>query len=89
MTKQFKYIPMKKNKETTFKEKLSRLEEISEMLEDDSIELEAAIALYEEGTKLAAECTDTLRTAELKISKLENNGAVTVIKNSVTEEQED
>lgn len=77
---------MKKNKESTFKEKLKRLEEISELLEDDSLELETAITLYEEGSKLAAECSEILKTAELKISKLENNGTVTIMSDGAAEE---
>lgn len=80
---------MKKNKELSFKEKLSRLEEIAGLLEDDELELESAISLYEEGTKLAAECAETLKTAELKITQLHNNGTVTILKDNVTEEEQE
>jgi exodeoxyribonuclease VII small subunit len=61
---------MKKNKPTTFNEKLERLESINEELDRDETELEKAIELYEEGIKLAAECLEALRTAELRITEL-------------------
>ncbi|KAB2909807.1 MAG: exodeoxyribonuclease VII small subunit [Ignavibacteriales bacterium] len=56
-----------------FKEKLERIEEISALLEDQEIDLEKAILLYEEGMKLSQECIVVLKDAELKITELKNS----------------
>jgi exodeoxyribonuclease VII small subunit len=53
--------------ELKFADKLNRLEEIARSLEMGECSLEDAISLYEEGKKLANECSDTLRTAKQKI----------------------
>lgn len=58
-------------KKITFNQKLERLEEIAGLLDDDTLDIENAIEYYEEGVKLAAECLETLKEAELKISKLQ------------------
>jgi exodeoxyribonuclease VII small subunit len=68
-------------KKTTFNQKLERLEEISAMFDDDSMDIEETLQYYEEGILLAKECLDTLKAAELKIINLqksletENGGA--------------
>lgn len=53
--------------ELKFADKLNRLEEIARSLEKGECSLEDAIDLYEEGKKLANECTDTLKNAKQKI----------------------
>ena len=53
--------------EQKFLDKLNRLEEISLILEKGECSLEDAIALFEEGKKLADECTKTLSEAKQKI----------------------
>ncbi len=53
--------------EQNFAQKLTRLEEITRSLENGDCSLEDAVALYEEGKKLAADCTETLKTAKQKI----------------------
>jgi exodeoxyribonuclease VII small subunit len=62
----------KKEKETkrTFNENLSRLEEISRKLEEDNLDLELAIELYEEGVELSKVCIESLKSAEVKITEL-------------------
>lgn len=50
-----------------FADKLNRLEEITRSLENGECSLEDAITLYEEGKKLADECSDTLKNAKQKI----------------------
>jgi len=60
----------KKKNISNFEKDLSRLEEISRMLEEDNVELEKAISLFEEGVKLSKSCMKSLREAELKITKL-------------------
>ncbi len=52
-----------------------RIQEIIEKLESSELPLEEAMKLFEEGTKLAAECYETLDSAEQKlrsISELES-----------------
>lgn len=60
----------KKTEKISFENKLSRLEEISSLLESESIGLEEAITLYEEGIELSKDCIITLKNAELKITEL-------------------
>ena len=54
----------------TFEQKLSRLEEIVKLIENDDLSLEKAIELYAEATKLAAECNKTLNQAELTLKEI-------------------
>ena len=60
----------KKKAKSNFEQDLSRLEEISRILEEDNVELEKAISLFEEGVKLSKSCLKTLKEAELKITEL-------------------
>ena len=64
-------MPKKKIK-SKFEEDLTRLEEISKVLEEDNVELEEAISLFEEGVKLSRSCLKTLKEAELKITELKS-----------------
>lgn len=57
-------------KSITFEESMVRLDEIVKALEKGDVALEDSIKLFEEGTKLAAKCSQLLETAELKVSKL-------------------
>ena len=50
------------------KAKMSRLETIAELLEDDNQEIEASMKLFEEGMKLINECNGDLDNLEGKIS---------------------
>lgn len=63
---------MKKQKKNSFKENLIRLEEISELLESNDLEIEKAIELYEEGVQLSKLCMNTLNETELKVKELKN-----------------
>ena len=60
----------KKKTKSNFEQDLSRLEEISQILEADNVELEEAISLFEEGVKLSKSCLKTLKEADLKITEL-------------------
>jgi len=62
----------KKKTKSNFEQDLSRLEEISRILEEDGVELEEAILLFEEGVKLSKSCLKTLKQAELKITELKS-----------------
>ncbi len=60
----------KAKKEGGFEQSLKRLEEIVDKLEDEELELEEAIALFEEGVKLAEACGQRLDAAEKKVTLL-------------------
>lgn len=53
-----------------FEDNIIRLEEISNLLEDEETGLEKAIELFEEGINLSKICLSTLKNAELKITEL-------------------
>lgn len=57
-------------KKKPFEESMARLEEIVSTLERGESSLEESLALFEEGTKLAAACSKQLDQAEQKILKL-------------------
>jgi exodeoxyribonuclease VII small subunit len=61
---------MKKKNINTFEAELSRLQEISALLDNDELELEKALSLYEEGIELSQSCLRTLKDAELKITEI-------------------
>lgn len=61
---------MKKKDTHSFEKKISRLEEISSLLEAEDTQLEDAITLFEEGVELSKDCLTVLRNAELKITEL-------------------
>ena len=51
----------------SFEEQITRLEEIVAALEKGDAQLADSLALFEEGTKLAASCTAMLDEAEQKV----------------------
>lgn len=63
---------VKKKARNTFEENLSRLEEISTLLESEELGLDESISLFEEGIKLSKSCMTTLKKAELKITELKS-----------------
>ncbi len=73
---------MKKKKQDTFENKISRLDEISSLLESEEIGLEEAMNLYEEGILLSKNCIDTLKNAEIKLTRLKKN-----LDNELSEEE--
>jgi exodeoxyribonuclease VII small subunit len=58
------------SKTTTFEAAIKRLEEIVGELEGGEIEIERALALFEEGTKLARMCQKKLSNVERRIEIL-------------------
>jgi len=62
----------KRKSKSTFEKDLVRLEEISRVLEEDDVELEKAMSLFEEGVKLSKSSLKTLKEAELKITELKS-----------------
>jgi len=63
----------KSKKKNNFEDDLARLKEISNLLEDNEIGLDDAIALYEEGIKLSKNCIKKLEDAQLKITELKKD----------------
>ncbi len=61
---------MNKKKENNFESALKRLEEISDLLENEDTPLEDSIKLFEEGIELKEFCEDKLKSAKLKIYKI-------------------
>ncbi len=59
-------------REPTFEEIVQRLENIARQLESGDTELEKALALYEEGVKLAKSGGERLDEAERKLDVLRN-----------------
>ena len=57
-------------KKKPFEESMTRLEEIVSILARGESTLDESLALFEEGTKLAAACSKQLDQAEQKILKL-------------------
>ena len=56
--------------EGTFESELTRLEAIVEELQDDGVELDAALRLFEEGVRRLRAVTSRLASAEAKIKLL-------------------
>ena len=77
MSKQAKAAPDQTagGKELPFEEALKKLEGIVESIESDELSLEALLARFEEGTRLAKICQSKLTEAELKIQQLETNAS--------------
>ena len=65
-------MPKKKSpsKSKKFETLLSRLEEIVKTLEEGELELEDALAAFEEGVKLSRELSDRLNQAEERVNIL-------------------
>lgn len=56
-----------KNKEQTFEQALTRLEEIADTLESGTLGLEQTMLLFEEANTLAHYCTEKIDKAEEKL----------------------
>jgi len=61
---------MNKKIENNFERALKRLEEISDLLENEDTPLEDSIKLFEEGIELKEFCEEKLKSAKLKIDKI-------------------
>ena len=58
----------------SFEDALQQLESIVDRLEDGDLELEAALAAFEEGVKLTRRCAGQLEDAERRIEVLVREG---------------
>ena len=63
---------MEKKEEQTFEQKLNRLSEIVERAENNTLPLEEAMKLYEEGDALIKDLKKSLDDAELKIKVIKD-----------------
>lgn len=59
-------------KEINFEKELNRLNEIVEQIQSDSLPLNDALKLYEEGNKIIALLNEELQKAEEKIEQVVN-----------------
>ena len=64
----------KDNENINFELALSQLEKIVLKLEDDNINLEDSVKSFEQGIELVKKCQKQLKDAELKVSKLLDDG---------------
>ncbi len=56
--------------EPSFEDLYRRLAEVVQRLEQGGLGLEEAVALYEEGMRLAARCQQLLEQAQLRVTRL-------------------
>ena len=61
---------MNNKKEKNFESALKRLEQISDLLENEETPLEESIKLFEEGIELKEYCEEKLKSAKVKIDKI-------------------
>jgi exodeoxyribonuclease VII small subunit len=59
-----------KKKDDRFEDQLAKLEEIVDRLEDESVGLEEALGLFENGMDLARRCRARLEEVEQKVTQL-------------------
>ena len=64
----------KSDKQSNFEPSLNKLELIVTKLEDENISLEDSVKSFEEGINLVKSCQEELKSAELKIQKLLDDG---------------
>tara|TARA_Y200000002_G_scaffold94743_1_gene76382 strand:- start:2885 stop:3106 length:222 start_codon:yes stop_codon:yes gene_type:complete len=64
----------KSDKQSNFESSLNKLELIVAKLEDENISLEDSVKSFEEGINLVKSCQEELKSAELKIQKLLDDG---------------
>ena len=61
---------MNKKVEKNFESALKRLEQISDLLENEETPLEESSKLFEEGIELKEYCEEKLKSAKIKIDKI-------------------
>jgi exodeoxyribonuclease VII small subunit len=76
----------KKKESERFEDQLANLEAIVARLEDESVGLEEALGLFENGMDLAKKCRGRLEEVEQRVSQLLEGDAVDVL---AEEEDED
>lgn len=79
---------MPRKKEPTFEEKLGRLRELVELLEDAQMPLKETFAAYEEGVQLLGELEKMLLEGERRIEEMSKDGLKTDITGDVARTKE-
>ena len=60
---------------------MNRLKEILDKIENDKLNIDNSINLFEEGMKITKDCREILENAELKVQKIiEENGEINLEK---------
>ncbi|MBP3707899.1 MAG: exodeoxyribonuclease VII small subunit [Clostridia bacterium] len=63
-----------KNDDINFEEAMKKLESIANQLEQNDLELDESVKVFEEGMNLSKKCSEILENAEKKITILLNDG---------------
>ena len=80
---------LKRREKVSCETDLKRLEEITELLKDESTGLEKAIELYEEASKLTKSLNKTLSSLERRIEKVTSEDEFELEKEEMKEDDED
>ena len=78
----------KKNDTVRFEDQLAQLESVVARLEDESVGLEEALGLFENGMDLAKKCRERLEEVELRVSQLLEGDEPEVVAGSEDEDPE-
>lgn len=73
---------------TTFEQKLQRLEQIVRALERGDVALDASLALFQEGTELVRSCGKLLDEAQLQVTKISAAADGTPVEEDFNDEQQ-
>lgn len=66
---------MTRKKSVNFEQSLEELEALVEQMEDGDLSLEASLAAFEKGVRIARECQEALKVAEQRVQVLlQQNG---------------
>ena len=63
-----------KNKDLTYEQAMSRLESISDLLDNGEVSLDESISFFEESMELIKYCEDKLDDLKQKIEIIDNKG---------------
>lgn len=78
----------KKKDSVRFEDQLAQLESVVARLEDESVGLEEALGLFENGMDLAKKCRERLEEVELRVSQLLEGDEPDVVAESEDEDPE-
>lgn len=78
----------KKKDSVRFEDQLAQLESVVARLEDESVGLEEALGLFENGMDLAKKCRERLEEVELRVSQLLEGDEPEVVAESEGEDPE-
>ena len=74
-----------KKEDLSFEELVTKLEEVTNKLEKDNLNLDESIKLFEEGMQISKKCNEKLEEAEKKITILLQDGVEVKEENFVAE----